>query len=134
MSHSVVSKLSLCISSLLQHITVSVACAHARTHTHTHTHTHTATLDGGIGYILPVPEKTYRRLLMLQSKLVQGLSHIAGLNPKAFRYCILLGNSQGLPHYSKLHPLTGCSPPTISTFTPLNVTYLMASYYGDIPS
>lgn len=45
----------------------------------------TATLDGGVGYLLPVPEKTYRRLLMLQTKLVQGLPHTAGLNPKAFR-------------------------------------------------
>ena len=44
-----------------------------------------ATLDGGVGYLLPIPEKTYRRLLMLQIKLVQGLPHTAGLNPKAFR-------------------------------------------------
>ncbi|KAJ8922195.1 hypothetical protein NQ315_004132 [Exocentrus adspersus] len=29
-----------------------------------------ATLDGGLGYIMPVPEKTYRRLLMLQNVLV----------------------------------------------------------------
>ncbi|CAG9827412.1 unnamed protein product [Diabrotica balteata] len=44
-----------------------------------------ATLDGGIGYIMPVPEKTYRRLLMLQNVLVSQGAHIAGLNPKAFR-------------------------------------------------
>ncbi len=44
-----------------------------------------ATLDGGIGYILPVAEKVYRRLLMLQTKLSIGLPHIAGLNPKSFR-------------------------------------------------
>lgn len=46
---------------------------------------HAATLDGGIGYLLPVVEKVYRRLLMLQTKLTSGLPHAAGLNPKAFR-------------------------------------------------
>eukprot|EP00794_Sanderia_malayensis_P018651 gene18650-20532_t len=32
-----------------------------------------------------MPEKSYRRLLMLQNKLVDCLPHVAGLNPKAFR-------------------------------------------------
>ncbi|KAH7642361.1 cleavage and polyadenylation specificity factor subunit 1-like [Dermatophagoides farinae] len=44
-----------------------------------------ATLDGSIGYLLPIPEKTYRRLLMLQNLLTTNIQHIAGLNPKAFR-------------------------------------------------
>ncbi|MEQ2162148.1 Cleavage and polyadenylation specificity factor subunit 1 [Goodea atripinnis] len=44
-----------------------------------------ATLDGGIGMLLPMPEKTYRRLLMLQNALNTLLPHHAGLNPKAFR-------------------------------------------------
>ncbi|XP_062865337.1 cleavage and polyadenylation specificity factor subunit 1 [Trichomycterus rosablanca] len=44
-----------------------------------------ATLDGGIGLLLPMPEKTYRRLLMLQNALTTMLPHHAGLNPKAFR-------------------------------------------------
>lgn len=44
-----------------------------------------ATLDGSLGYLLPLPETTFRRLKMLQIKLVQGLPHNAGLNPKAFR-------------------------------------------------
>ncbi|XP_046747052.1 cleavage and polyadenylation specificity factor subunit 1 isoform X3 [Diprion similis] len=44
-----------------------------------------ATLDGSLGYVLPVPEKTYRRLLMLQNVLVSHISHTAGLNPKAYR-------------------------------------------------
>uniref|UniRef100_A0A3P9PR20 Cleavage and polyadenylation specificity factor subunit 1 n=1 Tax=Poecilia reticulata TaxID=8081 RepID=A0A3P9PR20_POERE len=44
-----------------------------------------ATLDGGIGLLLPMPEKTYRRLLMLQNALNSLLPHHAGLNPKAFR-------------------------------------------------
>eukprot|EP00118_Oscarella_pearsei_P015222 m.136215 g.136215 ORF g.136215 m.136215 type:complete len:1413 (+) comp38172_c1_seq126:32-4270(+) len=43
------------------------------------------TLDGGLGYFIPMPEKTYRRLLMLQNKLVTGIPHFAGLNPKEFR-------------------------------------------------
>lgn len=45
----------------------------------------TATLDGGIGMLLPMQEKTYRRLLMLQNALNTMLPHHAGLNPKAFR-------------------------------------------------
>lgn len=45
----------------------------------------TATLDGGMGLLLPMQEKTYRRLLMLQNALTTMLPHHAGLNPKAFR-------------------------------------------------
>nr|XP_061808605.1 cleavage and polyadenylation specificity factor subunit 1 [Nerophis lumbriciformis] len=44
-----------------------------------------ATLDGGIGLLLPMQEKTYRRLLMLQNALNTVMPHHAGLNPKAFR-------------------------------------------------
>ncbi|XP_050311770.1 LOW QUALITY PROTEIN: cleavage and polyadenylation specificity factor subunit 1 [Anthonomus grandis grandis] len=44
-----------------------------------------ATLDGGLGYVMPVAEKTYRRLLMLQNVLVSHGAHVAGLNPKSFR-------------------------------------------------
>ena len=44
-----------------------------------------ATLDGGLGYILPCSEKTYRRLLMLQNVLVNAIPHSAGLNPKSYR-------------------------------------------------
>uniref|UniRef100_A0A673AL61 Cleavage and polyadenylation specificity factor subunit 1 n=1 Tax=Sphaeramia orbicularis TaxID=375764 RepID=A0A673AL61_9TELE len=44
-----------------------------------------ATLDGGMGLLLPMQEKTYRRLLMLQNALTTMLPHHAGLNPKAFR-------------------------------------------------
>lgn len=45
-----------------------------------------ATLDGGVGYVLPVSEKVYRRLLMLQNVMNNYCCHIAGLNPRAFRY------------------------------------------------
>uniref|UniRef100_UPI0012934276 cleavage and polyadenylation specificity factor subunit 1-like n=1 Tax=Lonchura striata TaxID=40157 RepID=UPI0012934276 len=44
-----------------------------------------ATLDGGLGLLLPMQEKTYRRLLMLQNALSSALPHLAGLNPRAFR-------------------------------------------------
>ena len=44
-----------------------------------------ATLDGGLGCLVPIPEKVYRRMIMLQLKMNSGLSHLAGLNPKAFR-------------------------------------------------
>ncbi|BES89477.1 Cleavage and polyadenylation specificity factor [Nesidiocoris tenuis] len=44
-----------------------------------------ATLDGAIGYQLPLPEKTYRRLLMLQNLLVTCVPHTAGLNPRGYR-------------------------------------------------
>ena len=44
-----------------------------------------ATLDGSVGMLLPMVEKTYRRLLMLQNTLTNGISHIGGLNPKSYR-------------------------------------------------
>ncbi|XP_051173959.1 cleavage and polyadenylation specificity factor subunit 1 [Leptopilina boulardi] len=56
-----------------------------------------ATLDGGLGYILPVPEKTYRRLLMLQNVLLQHICHIAGLNPKSYRTYKSFVRLQGNP-------------------------------------
>ncbi|EFJ10123.1 hypothetical protein SELMODRAFT_184138 [Selaginella moellendorffii] len=43
------------------------------------------TLDGGIGYITPLDELTFRRLQTLQRKLVDLVPHVAGLNPKAYR-------------------------------------------------
>lgn len=43
------------------------------------------TLDGGIGYCLPLPEKVYRRFLMLQNVLVTYREHLCGLNPKEYR-------------------------------------------------
>ncbi|XP_063370441.1 cleavage and polyadenylation specificity factor subunit 1 [Cydia amplana] len=43
------------------------------------------TLDGGVGYVLPLSEKMYRRLLMLQNVMNNYCCHLAGLNPRAFR-------------------------------------------------
>ncbi|XP_077542747.1 cleavage and polyadenylation specificity factor subunit 1 isoform X1 [Haemaphysalis longicornis] len=57
-----------------------------------------ATLDGSLGYILPVPEKTYRRLLMLQNVLVTNIPHHAGLNPKAYRMYYSQRRYLGNPH------------------------------------
>lgn len=45
-----------------------------------------ANLDGGIGYIIPISEKTFRRLFMLQNAIFVMVPHYAGLNPKAFRF------------------------------------------------
>ncbi|XP_029637941.1 cleavage and polyadenylation specificity factor subunit 1 [Octopus sinensis] len=44
-----------------------------------------ATLDGSIGFVMPISEKVYRRLLMLQNAMATLIPHIAGLNPKAYR-------------------------------------------------
>lgn len=43
------------------------------------------TLDGSIGCIAPLDELTFRRLQSLQRKLVDAVSHVAGLNPRSFR-------------------------------------------------
>lgn len=56
----------------------------------------TATLDGGVGLLLPMQEKTYRRLLMLQNALNSLLPHHAGLNPKAFRFASARGGFGGV--------------------------------------
>ncbi|CAH0759559.1 unnamed protein product [Diatraea saccharalis] len=55
------------------------------THTNPRHVTIYTTLDGSIGYVLPVSEKMYRRLLMLQNVMNNYCCHIAGLNPRAFR-------------------------------------------------
>ncbi|XP_041375883.1 cleavage and polyadenylation specificity factor subunit 1-like isoform X2 [Gigantopelta aegis] len=44
-----------------------------------------ATLDGSLGFLLPLSEKVYRRLFMLQNALTVHIPHTAGLNPKTYR-------------------------------------------------
>jgi len=44
-----------------------------------------ATLDGSLHYLLPINEKIYRRLLMLQNTMNVHLQHTAGVNPKGYR-------------------------------------------------
>ena len=43
------------------------------------------TLDGGLGVMLPVDEKSFRRLYSLQQIMLNALEHEAALNPKGFR-------------------------------------------------
>ena len=45
-----------------------------------------ATLDGSLGFVLPITEKLYRRMLMLQNALTVQIPHQAGLNPRAYRF------------------------------------------------
>jgi len=49
-------------------------------------HTCSGTLEGALGFVTPVAETVFRRLWALQQKMVQSLPHVAGLNPKSFRY------------------------------------------------
>lgn len=45
------------------------------------------TLDGAIGCLVPLNEKIFRRLAMLQNSLTNMFPQYAGLNPKNFRTC-----------------------------------------------
>ncbi|KAK3787111.1 hypothetical protein RRG08_030274 [Elysia crispata] len=47
--------------------------------------TYFASLDGSIGYLMPIPEKVFRRQQMLQTSMIAQLPSPAGLNPKAYR-------------------------------------------------
>lgn len=55
------------------------------------------TLDGSIGYILPLAEKTFRRLQTLQNRIAQCVQHPAGLNPKCFRLARVFNRPLSLP-------------------------------------
>ena len=59
--------------------------------------TYFATLDGSIGYLLPVSEKMYRRLSMLQNLLTTYIAHKAGLNPKSYRMVRYAGHQLSRP-------------------------------------
>ena len=41
--------------------------------------------DGSLGYVAPLEEASFRRLYFLSTKMIGGLSHAAGLHPRAFR-------------------------------------------------
>ncbi|CAF4734805.1 unnamed protein product [Rotaria sp. Silwood1] len=45
------------------------------------------TLDGAIGCLVPLNEKIFRRLAMLQNSLTTMFPQYCGLNPKSFRIC-----------------------------------------------
>jgi len=59
--------------------------------------TYFATLDGSIGLLLPVSEKMYRRLSMLQNLLTTYIPHRAGLNPKSYRMVHYPGHQLSQP-------------------------------------
>ncbi|CDH59136.1 cleavage and polyadenylation specificity factorsubunit 1 [Lichtheimia corymbifera JMRC:FSU:9682] len=48
--------------------------------------------SGSISAVSPIPEKTFKRLNTLYGQLVNGLQHVAGLNPRAFR--LIKGHKQ----------------------------------------
>lgn len=56
-----------------------------------HTETHTdlssvATSDGALTTMVSVKEARYKRLQLVSDQLVRNAQHMAGLNPRAFRY------------------------------------------------
>ena len=44
-----------------------------------------ASLDGSLGKIVPLGERVYKRLQLLQTLMQSHVSHIGGLNPKEYR-------------------------------------------------
>lgn len=44
------------------------------------------TVDGAIGYLFPIHESIYHQFQSLQNEMTLALPHVAGLNPKAWRY------------------------------------------------
>ncbi|KAF8886806.1 CPSF A subunit region-domain-containing protein [Infundibulicybe gibba] len=42
--------------------------------------------DGSLSSLTPIDEYTFKRLQLLQGQLTRNIQHVAGLNPKAFRY------------------------------------------------
>jgi len=43
------------------------------------------TLEGGCGFLVPLPENMFRALAMLQDALVANTQQLAGLNPLEYR-------------------------------------------------
>lgn len=71
--------------------------------------TYLSTLDGSIGFVVPLQDKIYRRLLMLQTVLTWNISHTAQLNPKAARYSESTSNQPSILDgvlISRFHELT----------------------------
>jgi len=58
-----------------------------------------ATLDGAIGFLCPLDERNYKRLYMLQMRLIDAIAHYGGLHPRAFRVC----KPQFHPNYANVH-------------------------------
>jgi cleavage and polyadenylation specificity factor subunit 1 len=45
----------------------------------------TGSIDGSVGFFMPVNEKIFRRLHDISGEMINRLDHLAGLNPRAFR-------------------------------------------------
>lgn len=43
-------------------------------------------IDGSLSMLTPLNDPTFKRLHLLQGQLTRNIQHVAGLNPKAFRY------------------------------------------------
>jgi hypothetical protein len=56
----------------------------------------TGTVDGALSVLLPVDEPVYKRLQLLQGQLTRNVQHVAGLNPKAFRFVNLSGRARSM--------------------------------------
>ncbi|ESN93223.1 hypothetical protein HELRODRAFT_103603 [Helobdella robusta] len=63
---------------------VRIRCTKRKPNTENLHSTYYCTLDGGIGCILPLGEKIYRRLLMLNYFLSSCIHHYAGLDPRVY--------------------------------------------------
>ncbi|XP_071785220.1 cleavage and polyadenylation specificity factor subunit 1-like isoform X1 [Asterias amurensis] len=57
-----------------------------------------ASLDGSLGLLLPMTEKVYRRLLMLQNALTTSVMHMGGLNPRSHRHIVSHQRMLSNPH------------------------------------
>jgi cleavage and polyadenylation specificity factor subunit 1 len=50
------------------------------------TNTHTGATDGTLSALTPLDEQPFKRLQLLQGQLTHNVQHVAGLNPKMFRW------------------------------------------------
>ena len=48
----------------------------------------TGSPDGSLSSLTPVEESAFKRLQLLQGQLTRNIQHIAGLNPRAFRWAL----------------------------------------------
>lgn len=50
------------------------------------TNDNVASINGSLHVLLPIEDAVYKRLQLLQGQLTRNVQHVAGLNPRAFRY------------------------------------------------
>eukprot|EP00164_Ancoracysta_twista_P031964 GFYU01066854.1.p1 GENE.GFYU01066854.1~~GFYU01066854.1.p1 ORF type:complete len:173 (-),score=41.13 GFYU01066854.1:53-535(-) len=78
--------------------------------------TYYGTLDGGLGHLTTVSDRTFRRLLALQTRLYTSISHVAGLHPKTFR--LFRGKSRS----HEMHRKNVLDGDLLSRFVSLDIT------------